>query len=70
MFDNYGQVYDNTWESIPDDDLEVSTKVMESEDRHIVNMLDFLHETGIGLFVGDTWYEWDQIKHLWESQEG
>lgn len=69
VFDNYGQSYDNTWESIPDDDMDIIAKVMESGDEVIVGILDFLHENGGGIFVGDVYYEWEQIKHLWGIDE-
>lgn len=69
MYDDEGQSYDNTWESIPDDDLEVLDKVMQSDDFQVIGMLDFLLEHGLGLNIGNIFYAWDNIKHLWGSSQ-
>ncbi len=65
VFDNYGQSYDNTWESIPDDDIDVIARLIESEDFAIVAMLNWILENYAGIYVGDIYYTWKQIKHLW-----
>jgi len=67
--DSYGKSYDNTWKSIPDDDIKVIEKMMEDQDEVIVGIFDFVFEQGQGIFVGDKYYEWDQIKHLWGLEE-
>jgi hypothetical protein len=65
MYDDEGQQYDNTWESIPDNDLDVLAKVKdESDNKEVVAMLDFIQEVESGISIDGTWYDWDEIKHL------
>ena len=64
VFDNYGQTYDNTWENIPDDDLEILQKVIDNGNEVIVSIIDFLIENGVGIYIGKEYYEWKDIKHL------
>lgn len=64
VYDGYGQSYINHWDSIPDDDLEVLQMVMEAEDQIIASIL-FEAVMGKGVYIGNVWYEWDKIKHLW-----
>jgi hypothetical protein len=65
VHDDYGQSYDNTWDSIPDDDLDVLQKVLDSEDEVIKSILT----PDKGIYIGDIWYDWEQIKHLWEETD-
>jgi hypothetical protein len=67
MYDDYGQTYLNTWESIPDDDIDILTMIIDSEDEIEVAMINHLLDRCQGLFIGDEWYEWDQIKHLFDE---
>ncbi len=30
-------------------------------------MFDYIAEEQSGLFIGEEWYEWEQIKHLFED---
>ena len=41
---------------------------MEDDDSTVAEMLEFVHEMGRGLYLGDNYYEWDKIKHLWEDK--
>jgi hypothetical protein len=66
VYDSYANAYDNLWESIPDDDLEVFALVRDSDNDQIVAMIDFLLEHQNGCYIGGEWYEWEQIKHLFE----
>ena len=66
IYDGYGQAYDNTWDSIPDDDLEILAQVLESDDQTVVEMLDFLMEHDKGICINNEHYAWDRIKHLWD----
>ena len=67
VFDDYDQVYDNTWESIPDDDLDVFARVLESDDDIIVGILDFVNENRCSIFIGDEEYTAKQYGHLFEE---
>ena len=64
VYDNYGQTYDNTWGLIADDDMEIFALCMESDDEVIVGIIEFIQEHGRGVTIGQEYYEWDQIKHL------
>jgi len=64
VYDDHGQAYDNTWDSIPDDDMDVLQLVSQSEDETIVGIIDFVIEQGNGLYVGPTWYTFEEIKHI------
>jgi hypothetical protein len=76
IFDNYAQTYINDWDNVSDDDLEVIAKCIEQlAEMDNINctaftgntfdaMMAYLVEYEQGVFVGDIWYEWDKIKHL------
>jgi hypothetical protein len=67
MYDNHGQAYNNTLEKIPEDDLELLEIVMQSDEIQISDMLDFLLEYAKGLYINGEWYNWCDIKHLWNK---
>lgn len=64
IYDNYGSHYDNTLESIPDDDLELLKIVVENDSDIITDMLNHLNEKGNGLEIGNVWYDYSEIKHI------
>ena len=65
--DSYAKSYDNTWGFIPDDDMEVIKRMMEDEDETIVNIFYYVKEHGIGIYVSEKYYSWEQIKHLFKD---
>lgn len=64
VYDDEGQSYDNTWDSIPEDDLEVLKLVLASDNQTISAMMDFVQEHERGITIGGTEYSWGKIKHL------
>ena len=66
-YDDYDSTYCNQWESIPDDDLEFLALVMEEVDDTVKQMLFNVTTFDEGLYVGNTYYEWKQIAHLWDK---
>ena len=65
MYDDNVQTYDNTWDFIPDDDLDVLTKVILNSNTDLVEeMLDYIHSNEIGISIDGEWYDWEQIEHL------
>jgi hypothetical protein len=66
MYDNYGSHYDNTLESIPDDDLELLKIVAENDNDVVCDMLNHLVETENGLEIGGQYYSYEEIKHIIE----
>jgi len=69
IFDDYDQDYDNTWESIPDDDLEILGIVMDTGGKTAMETIDYILSNQCGLFIGNEWYDWEQIKHLFGYDE-
>lgn len=67
MYDNDGQTYCNMWESIPDDDFESLKLAIEDGDYVAQDMFGYIIEHGCGLYIGDEWYRWDAIKHLFQT---
>lgn len=67
VYDDYDQTYDNTWDSIPDDDMDVLKKVMESDDEKISGIIDHITESQKGIYIGENWYDWDEIKEILTS---
>ncbi len=68
VYDDYDQAYDNTWEKIPEDDLDILRVLRESDDKAIVAMLDHIEEHKTGVEIGGTFYDWDEIKHIFEEE--
>ena len=69
IYDDYGQQYINTWDSIPNDDMEVLKEVIKGEwGSEIETMLYNVRENELGIFIADSWYDWDEIKDLFEDR--
>ena len=66
VFDDYGKGYSNLWESIPDDDLEVLAKALEVDDDDVMTVLDAVMEQKTGIYIGETYYPWEEISHLFD----
>ena len=62
VYDDYAQAYDNTWGEIPDNDMDVLKKVLESDANDISAIMDNVRENENGVFIGGTWYDYDEIK--------
>lgn len=69
MYDNYGSHYDNTLESIPDDDLELLKIVVTNNDDIIQDLLDYVVETESGIEIGGVCYNYSEIKHIIKREE-
>jgi len=67
VYDDYGKTYMSGWDLIPVDDLEIIQKVMDEGDDISISIIDNILELKKGIYVGDNWYEWDDIKHLFED---
>lgn len=64
VYDDYMQTYDNTWEDIPDNDMDVLKRVMGSDDNKIVDLFDSMRENKKGIEIDGTWYDWEEIKDI------
>jgi hypothetical protein len=67
VYDDYDQMYDNTWDSIPDNDMDVLREVLKSDARDLQGILEFIMENEKGICIGGNWYDWDEIKDLFEE---
>jgi hypothetical protein len=69
--DDEGQFYDNTLDSIPDDDLDFLRMVCdECTDQTLEAMLDFAREHQKGIWIGETYYPYGKIKSILAQQAG
>jgi len=64
IYDNYGVSYDNTWKSIPDDDLEIFKMCIDLECG--LPFFEYILEHNASVSIGDVLYDWEQIKHFFE----
>ena len=63
-YDDYGQTYENIFESIPDDNLEFLALVVEYPNEILGGMLEYARINEKVIKVGGTFYEYDEIKHI------
>jgi len=65
-YDSYGQTYSNTWESIPDDDLDFLQMIFNDyqDDAIIDEMFAYIISEKDGCEIDGEWFDWDQIKHI------
>ena len=64
IYDDAAQAYDNTWEEIPDDDLEILRQVLANAGDVEGDILEFIRENQRGIYINDSWYDWDKIKSV------
>ena len=68
VYDNEECLYDNSWDEIPDDDLEVLRVAYEQASVGVRALLQYVWESERGMYIGGTWYEWDEIKSAFEQE--
>lgn len=63
VYDNYGQVYINDWKRIPKNDVDILLKVLEDAkyNEDLRNIMDNIREDQKGMFIGERWYQWNEI---------
>lgn len=65
VYDDYVCGYDNTWSDIPDEPLEILKRTVEvCSDCTISSLLRNVAENKSGMYIGDNWYEWKQIRKV------
>ena len=70
-YDDYEQMYDNTWDEMPDGDMDVLAKVLkESDCKEMTGIIDFIVENKKGIEINGTWYDWEDIKETVEKYFG
>lgn len=64
-YDDYAQIYNNTWESIPDDDLEIlALAIGTCAASDFVEMIDYLIDAEKGINIGSASYSWEEIRPI------
>lgn len=66
-YDDYASVYNNLWkkEDLDLTNIEIVEKIyIEEGSDEIELMFEFIIENELGIFVGDNWLNWDQIKSI------
>ncbi len=63
-YDDRGQCYNNTMESIPDDDLELLKEAISDDNEEFQSMIHFIFEHETGIYIGGNWYSHDEIKDI------
>ena len=64
LFDDYGQTYCNIGSYLIEDDLELLQFAMENSDDYSRTLFKFLIEDQKGLNINNSWYDFDEIKHI------
>lgn len=59
--------FDNNAEAMIKDDLELLRYVKKTADTAAKAMLDFIQENEKGILINNSWYDWEQIKQVWED---
>lgn len=64
VYDDYGKTYNNTWEFIPIDNLQILEKTVENADEDMMCFLSGIISNQKGVYIDETWYDWGEIKHI------
>ena len=64
IYDDYGQYYNNCWDSIPDNDFDILRKVLEDDSEALMDMIAFLQYNCEGLYIGDNYYEYEEVASI------
>jgi len=67
IYDDQICLYQNAWESIPDDDLQVLELAIANADCHTADLFDFVEENEKGIYIGPVWYEWSEIAQVFNE---
>jgi len=64
IYDENGQTYDNTWQDIPNNDMDVLEKVLEAPSDIAGDMFDFIRQNKTGIYIGEEYYSWRRISKI------
>jgi hypothetical protein len=64
LYDEYGQTYCNTWQTIPEDDLEILELAIKDADDNAKTFFNFMKETESGITINGEWYDFEQVEDL------
>jgi hypothetical protein len=70
MYDDFGQTYNNCCDSLITDDFDLLQYAYNNQDEVSGVMFEWISENGgHGMYINDTWYEWDEIQHIFAEKE-
>jgi len=65
IFDNNKAVYDNTWPSIPESDMEVLREASGNcLTQGQVDIFDNMEQNELDCYIGENLYSWEKIKDI------
>jgi len=64
MFDDEGQMYHNTDEKLPKDDLKLLKWALPKMDDMAQDMMDFVIRNKSGMYINGRWYDWTKIRPI------
>jgi hypothetical protein len=64
VWDGYDKAYYNMLEHPVKDDMEILKVAIETNE--FSQFADFLRDNQLGLIINDTWYDWEEIKEIFE----
>lgn len=67
MYDDYEATYCNLFDAVIEDDLELLRAVILADASSTSDMLEFVSANGC--YINGTWYDVDEILHLFETDE-
>jgi len=69
IYDDYGVDYSNLWNrgDLDLEPLEILRKVVEEASESTGGFLDFVREGEHGIYIGDEWLLWEEIKEVMEN---
>ena len=59
--------YDNNAEAMIEDDFDLLRYAKATADDSAKAMLEFIQENEKGLYINDSWYEWDAVQPILEE---
>jgi hypothetical protein len=63
-WDDEGQTYDDTFESIQSDPLDFLRQVLETGDPVFREMMEFVRGNRVGMFINGDWHRWEQLERV------
>jgi hypothetical protein len=68
VYDDSDCFYDNGWESIPDDNVEVLREALSRANDGMLELLLCVRDGERGVYIGGIWFDWDDVKTVFEQE--
>lgn len=71
-YDDYDQAYYNCAESniMEMDDLDLLRYAIDRSDERLGEMISFVQDEEKGMYINDTWYDYEELKSVFEKVHG